>query len=204
MAAEKLENLYLRSSLVAQVFVHGDSLHSVLVAVVVPSEDGARAWAKAAGKPSSALADLVVDAEFNKAVLDDIARVGREGKLQGFEIIKAVHLDAVAWSPESILTPSFKLKRTDAKKLYQKQVRAAPPRRLMHHPALHARAALACRHCRARGGRLGVATPLAPPSPYRPFPPLPLAPARLQLDAMYARVDAVAGRTDLKQGAVMQ
>jgi len=34
-----------------------------------------------------------------------------------------VHLDAVAWTPESLLTPSFKLKRTDAKKMYQKQVR---------------------------------------------------------------------------------
>lgn len=123
VAAEKVENVYLRSPLVAQVYVHGDSLHSVLLAVVVPSEEGARAWAKANGKPSGALVDLCKDDAFSKAVLDDITRVGRESKLQGFEIVKAVHLEDTPFTPENVLTPSFKLKRVDAKKKYLAKVR---------------------------------------------------------------------------------
>lgn len=83
VAAEKIENIYLRSTLVAQVFVYGDSLHSVLLAVVVPDEDGARAWCRAQGRdPATSLAVLCADADFTKAVLDDIVKVSKENKLQ--------------------------------------------------------------------------------------------------------------------------
>ena len=36
IAPEKLENVYIQSPYVGQIFVHGDSLQSWLVAVVVP------------------------------------------------------------------------------------------------------------------------------------------------------------------------
>ena len=42
--------------------------------------------------------------------------------LQGFEMVKAVHLEPKPWTPEDILTSTFKLKRADAKKWYQKEV----------------------------------------------------------------------------------
>ena len=125
IAAEKLENVYLRCGLVGQVFVHGDSLHSLIIGVVVSSEDGARAWAKANNRSGDAatLRALCADADFNKAVLDGITAVSKESRLQGFEIVKAVILDPTPWTPETILTPSFKLKRTDARKLYEARVR---------------------------------------------------------------------------------
>jgi long-chain acyl-CoA synthetase len=82
VAAEKIEGALQRSHLVAQVFVYGDSLHSVLLAVVVPSEDGAKSWAKAHGKADGSLAALVADDEFKKAVLDDMTAQGRAAKLQ--------------------------------------------------------------------------------------------------------------------------
>ena len=36
VALEKIENLYMTSPLIAQIFVHGDSLHAYIVAVLVP------------------------------------------------------------------------------------------------------------------------------------------------------------------------
>lgn len=39
MAPEKIENIYLRSRLVGQVLVHGESLKSTLIGVVVPDPD---------------------------------------------------------------------------------------------------------------------------------------------------------------------
>jgi hypothetical protein len=76
--------VYLKSPFVAQVFVHGDSLHSVLVAVVVPSEEQVKAWAKSTpGKEGvTTLAAAAGDADFLKAVLADITRVSKEAKLQ--------------------------------------------------------------------------------------------------------------------------
>lgn len=38
MAPEKLENVFIRCTGVAEVFVHGDSLQSFLVGIIVPNE----------------------------------------------------------------------------------------------------------------------------------------------------------------------
>jgi long-chain acyl-CoA synthetase len=46
VAPEKIENVYVRAPMVAQIFVHGDSLQNELIAVVVPDPDVVGAWAK--------------------------------------------------------------------------------------------------------------------------------------------------------------
>ncbi|AWP18012.1 Long-chain-fatty-acid--CoA ligase 5 isoform 2 [Scophthalmus maximus] len=54
IAPEKIENVYVRSGPVAQVFVHGDSLQSCLVAIVVPDPDVLPGFAKSLGCQGSA------------------------------------------------------------------------------------------------------------------------------------------------------
>ena len=130
VAAEKIEVQLAKSGFVSAIWVHGDSLHSFLVAVVVPNPERAAQWAKAAGKPGGGadLAALCADADFKAAVLADLGAVGKANKLQGFELPKAVHLEATPWLPDGdarqLLTPTFKLKRVDAKKYYEKQIDA--------------------------------------------------------------------------------
>ena len=82
VAAEKLEGVYTKSHLVAQAFVYGDSLHAVLVAVVVPSEDGARLWAKSNGMEGATIEALAVDVKFITAVREDMVREAKAAKLQ--------------------------------------------------------------------------------------------------------------------------
>ena len=49
----------------------------------------------------------------------------KEAKLQGFEMVKKVALEPEVWSVENgILTPTFKLKRNEAKKKYLSQIDA--------------------------------------------------------------------------------
>ena len=50
IAPEKLENVHTQSPLVAQSYVHGDSLQSYLVAVIVPDAEAVWTWAKANGE----------------------------------------------------------------------------------------------------------------------------------------------------------
>jgi len=132
VAAEKIENIAIKSPLVAQAFVYGDSLRSMLVAIVTPKEDGAAAWARAAGLPppppgpagAAALAALAARPDFTAAVLASVTAECKAARLQGFEIPKAVHVDAAAWTPEDVLTPTMKLKRAEAKKRYGPQIDA--------------------------------------------------------------------------------
>lgn len=39
VAAEKVENIYTRSHLVSEVFLHGEAHHNFAVAIVVPKKD---------------------------------------------------------------------------------------------------------------------------------------------------------------------
>eukprot|EP01023_Acetabularia_acetabulum_P038385 TRINITY_DN36778_c0_g1_i1.p2 TRINITY_DN36778_c0_g1~~TRINITY_DN36778_c0_g1_i1.p2 ORF type:complete len:265 (-),score=78.57 TRINITY_DN36778_c0_g1_i1:140-934(-) len=122
VAAEKIENIILGSPFVGQVFVYGDSLQSCLVGIAVPDEEYLARWAKSNGIEGS-FAELCGNEAVHKAIMDDIQRVCTEGKLHGFERIRALHLDSEPWTPDNdVLTPTFKLKRNVAKKRYQEAI----------------------------------------------------------------------------------
>ena len=82
VAVEKVENVYVKSTFVAQIFVYGDSLQSCLVAVVVPDPETATEWAAANGVAGASLADLVRNKDFIKAVETDMTRIGKEGQVR--------------------------------------------------------------------------------------------------------------------------
>ena len=118
VAAEKIENVCIKAGLVAQAFVYGDSLHSVLVGVMVPDADAAKAWARANGLGDKAahIKDLAALPELKKAMAAELEAVAKEAKLQSFERVRDFYVEPFQWTPEDVLTPSFKLKRADAKK----------------------------------------------------------------------------------------
>ena len=84
IAPEKIENIYVRSKYVAQVFVYGNSLKSVLVGIVVPEQSTLFEWAAQKSLPLN-MRELCSNAEVNKHILDDLLRLGKQGDLKGFE-----------------------------------------------------------------------------------------------------------------------
>jgi len=123
VAAEKIENIYARSKWVAQSFVYGDSLQSVLVGIVVPDPDVLKSWAEKNNVDAEDKSKLCQNEELKKEVLADLKAIGKEAKLHGFEMIKRVHLAAEEFSVENnLLTPTFKLKRNEAKKFFKTQI----------------------------------------------------------------------------------
>jgi long-chain acyl-CoA synthetase len=80
-------------------------------------------WAAENGKGDD-YATICKDKDFTKAVLDDITTLGRANKLTSLEIPKEATLTHEVFSPENILTPTFKLKRAAAKVFFEKEIDA--------------------------------------------------------------------------------
>jgi long-subunit acyl-CoA synthetase (AMP-forming) len=76
---EYLEAVFSRSSLVAQVFIYGDSNESHLVGVVIPDEVNVKK--KIPEKNSMKLEELATDPQVKELILKDMERVGKEAKL---------------------------------------------------------------------------------------------------------------------------
>lgn len=72
IAAEMIENNHLQCPLIAQSFTYGDPTATYVVAVIVPDEDEARAWAAQRNLADKSIAELCDLAEFKFAVLQQI------------------------------------------------------------------------------------------------------------------------------------
>ncbi|KAJ2365060.1 medium-chain fatty acid-CoA ligase faa2 [Coemansia sp. RSA 2610] len=125
VAVENLETVYSRHKLVQNIFVHGDSLQSTLVAVVVPDPETFLPWArKITNQPRMSLEELCQSEQVVGALLVELRKLGRQSKLQGFEILAQVFCDPTPFDIESngLLTSTFKLKRNIARDYYRQQI----------------------------------------------------------------------------------
>ncbi|XP_028852259.1 long-chain-fatty-acid--CoA ligase 1-like [Denticeps clupeoides] len=90
IAPEKIENVYMRSVPVLQVFVHGDSLQSHLIGIVVPDPEVFTDWTKDRGIVGSC-EELCQNPDVKKAVLEDMTLVGKQAGLKSFEQVGKKH-----------------------------------------------------------------------------------------------------------------
>jgi long-chain acyl-CoA synthetase len=135
IAPERVEAVLTKSPFIAQAFLHGDSLKSSTVAVLVPDREALLSWARgvavsaesvASAASDGALAtlpyeELCVQPMVHELLLKEVSRFGRRGsnELKGFEIPRAIHVEARAFSVENgLLTATFKLKRNNARAHY--------------------------------------------------------------------------------------
>jgi long-chain acyl-CoA synthetase len=124
VAAAKIENIYAKAPLVAQSFVYGDSLKSALVAIVVPDAEQLVPFAREKlGLAETDLAALCKLDVVRDAIHEEMTRIGKESKLHGFELAKAIRLTPELFSVENgLYTPTFKLKRPQAKATFKAEI----------------------------------------------------------------------------------
>eukprot|EP00064_Thunnus_orientalis_P006755 superscaffoldBa00000719_g6773 len=98
IAPEKIENVYMRCVPVLQVFVHGDSLQSYLIGIVVPDPEVFVDWAKERGFVGS---------------YEELCQ----------NPVKDLHLHPETFSvANGLLTPTLKSRRADIRRVFQEQI----------------------------------------------------------------------------------
>ncbi|CAH8867797.1 unnamed protein product [Trichobilharzia szidati] len=147
IAPERLENIYLLSPIVEQIFIDGNSLNNFPVAIVVPNikELSKRLLAKSSDHTnihngvlnvtggdsdkeedrSSRLTEkqdvskLCSQPMARKIVTSELESIGRKERLKGFEIVKAVYLSSSPFTVENgLLTANMKLARPQLRKTF--------------------------------------------------------------------------------------
>nr|XP_004666441.1 long-chain-fatty-acid--CoA ligase 1 isoform X3 [Jaculus jaculus] len=122
IAPEKIENIYMRSEAIAQVFVHGESLQAFLIAVVVPDAENLVSWAQKRGIRGS-FEELCRNKDVKKAILEDMLKLGKESGLKPFEQVKGIAIHSELFSVDNgLLTPTMKAKRPELRNYFRSQI----------------------------------------------------------------------------------
>ncbi|KAJ5927265.1 hypothetical protein N7516_009038 [Penicillium verrucosum] len=127
ISPERLEGVVLAElGYVAQAYVHGDSMQTFLVGIFGVAPDLFAPFAsKVLGKTIAptdleAVRESLNDDRLRRAVLRDLERMAKKHKFAGYERIRNVSLKVEPFTVENnLLTPTLKLKRPPAVKLYR-------------------------------------------------------------------------------------
>lgn len=124
IAPEKIEGTYQKHEMIAQAYVHGDSMQSQLVGIMVPDEASIMRWASKHAKfKAMTLEEVCVSEDAKTEILRDINAYGKENDLKSFEQVKALYLTTNEFTVENeLLTPTFKLKREKARDVFSEPI----------------------------------------------------------------------------------
>ncbi|XP_041947021.1 long-chain-fatty-acid--CoA ligase 6 isoform X2 [Alosa sapidissima] len=122
ISPEKIESIYIRSEPVSQLYVHGDSLQSCLVGIVVPDPEVMPSWANKKGFQGN-YDDLCNNMDVKKAIMDDMVGLGKSSGLHSFEQVKDIYVHNEMFSIQNgLLTPTLKAKRPELKEYFKEKI----------------------------------------------------------------------------------
>ncbi|KAG9112984.1 hypothetical protein FRC07_007822 [Ceratobasidium sp. 392] len=123
VALEKVENAYSICPVVSQLYVHGDSLRDHLIAVVVPDPVQLEQIVAQAGLKGEPTTDVINHKSVVAAIQKALNKEGKKQGLNGFEMIKNVHVTLEPFTTDNnLLTPTFKVRRRDAYMRYKEEL----------------------------------------------------------------------------------
>jgi long-chain acyl-CoA synthetase len=104
VAPDSVEEIIRRSDYVAHVFVHGDSLKSCVIGVVVPDQGAITSWAKRRHLPSDSFTALCNMREVKKFIMEDIERLSKDANLAYYEMV-----NSNKYQPSTKVSGNYKL-----------------------------------------------------------------------------------------------
>jgi len=123
VAPEKLEEIYMKSYYISQVFVHGDSLKSCVVGIIVPDISTVQDWAGRRKIPNDSFTALCNSREVKSLLMKEIEELGKEFTLKYYEQVKDIYLHPNQFSSQNgLLSSTGKLMRTKLVKYFKPQL----------------------------------------------------------------------------------
>ena len=118
VAAEKVENCYLKGDRLAEVFIHGESTETFVIAIAVPHHKALKELAESKGIQGS-VEELCKNEAIRVDMVAYLNNIGKQAKLQGFEQAKNIYLEHETFLVRGVLTNTMKIQRHEAKKFYR-------------------------------------------------------------------------------------
>ncbi|KIP07574.1 hypothetical protein PHLGIDRAFT_89325 [Phlebiopsis gigantea 11061_1 CR5-6] len=129
VALERVESLYSACPIVAQLYVHGDSLQSYLIGLVFPdpvqlAAIAARVWAApVSSQDAPALNKAARDTKVQEEILKALNKQARTAGLNGFETLKRIYVsNDMCTVDNNCLTPTLKMKRKEIYAKFKQQL----------------------------------------------------------------------------------
>jgi long-chain acyl-CoA synthetase len=124
IAPEKLENTFVQCLLLKNIFIYGDSLQDFIVAIIVPEKDELDKWAVNELIEYDDYSEFIKSDQVKKHILNLLAEFKASSGLNSLEIPKTVYVHDEEFTVENgLLTPTFKLKRAEAKNYFLKEIK---------------------------------------------------------------------------------
>ncbi len=118
VAAEKVENTYMKGERLAEIFIHGESTESFVIAIAVPHHKPLQELAASKnieGSPEQLCKNDAIRAD----MVAYLNKIGKEAGLQSFEQAKNIYLEFEPFMNKGILTNTMKIQRHEARKFYR-------------------------------------------------------------------------------------
>ncbi|CAF4025669.1 unnamed protein product [Adineta steineri] len=119
IAPERLEDGYIRSRWIEQLFVDGISTEATVVAIVVPDEEYVRSnFSKANANIS--FEELCKDEKLKEIIFTDLKRLAKDYKYKHYETISNIYVHPEPFSQENgLITSTLKTRRTAVRQYFQ-------------------------------------------------------------------------------------
>ena len=121
VAPDKVEAIYIKSGLIEEVLLHGDSKNNFAVAIIVPRRDRLLEYAKKVGVEGSP-EEIANNVAVRTAYLSELNDFARKQGLFGFELAKNCHFELNGFASRNILTNTMKMIRYAGREAYKPQI----------------------------------------------------------------------------------
>ncbi|CAF1311843.1 unnamed protein product [Adineta steineri] len=122
VAPERIENIYIHSKYIAQVFVYGNGYKCYTVAIIVPDAEILEKYARD-NKITGDIVTLCNKKEIKDLIFNDLKQLEKAHSLKGFETVKDIYLHPEQFSVENnLLTPTMKTKRPELGKYFETEI----------------------------------------------------------------------------------